>query len=239
MIDSTLNFTLLTTSRSIWLLYFVNAFQSSLFSNLLPFVTSDFESHSLLNVIYIVADAMTAAIYIPLSKVLDVWGRAEGFLVMSFSATLGLILMAVSHNLPTFCAAYVRHFAQFARVVHELTIDYAGLLLTRLLWYNILHRCDNSRCIVTSESRLSLRFHLLSIYDHGVCWSCGIQRHIQHKLALGLRLLRDHLSSRCSTAVRHSEDEPQEGEGGRSCSSSREWAYMGGEYVLLRCGVRW
>lgn len=96
------------TNNSIWLLYFVNAFQSSIIWSLVPFVTSDFESHSLLNVIYIVANAMTAAVYIPLSKVLDVWGRAEGFAIMSFFATLGLVLMAACQNLATFCAAYVR-----------------------------------------------------------------------------------------------------------------------------------
>lgn len=50
---------------------------------------------------------MTAATYIPLAKVLDLWGRAEGFLLMASFATLGMVLMAVSHNLPTFCAAYV------------------------------------------------------------------------------------------------------------------------------------
>lgn len=92
---------------SIWLLYFVNAMQSSILYNLIPYVTSDFSSHSLLNVIYIVASAISAAVYIPLAKVLDVWGRAEGFLIMTIFATLGLVLMAVCHNLPTFCAAYV------------------------------------------------------------------------------------------------------------------------------------
>lgn len=95
------------TGFSIWLLYFVNAFQSSILSNLLPYVTSDFETHSLLNTIYIVADSITAACYVPLSKILDVWGRAEGFLLMTVSATLGLVLMAVCRDLPTFCAAYV------------------------------------------------------------------------------------------------------------------------------------
>lgn len=82
--------------------------QSSILQSLLPFATSAFESHSLLNVIFIVADAMSAATYIPLSKVLDVWGRAEGFLIMTVFATLGLILLAVSQGLSTFCAAYVR-----------------------------------------------------------------------------------------------------------------------------------
>lgn len=93
---------------SIWFLYFVNAFQGAILSGLVPFVTSEFESHSLLNVIYIVGDAMSAAMFIPLSKIVDVWGRAEGFLIMTFFATLGLVLMAVCTNLPTFCAAYVR-----------------------------------------------------------------------------------------------------------------------------------
>ena len=71
--------------NSIWFLYFVNAMQQSINYSLLGFVTSDFESHSLLNVIYIVADAMTAAVYIPTAKVMDVWGRAEGFLAMTIS----------------------------------------------------------------------------------------------------------------------------------------------------------
>lgn len=39
---------------------------------------------------------------------MDVWGRAEGFLFMTVCATVGLIMMAACNNLATFCAAYVR-----------------------------------------------------------------------------------------------------------------------------------
>lgn len=92
-----------------WLLYFVNAFQSSILYNLVPFATSAFETHSELTVIYIVSNSMTAACYIPLAKVLDLWGRAEGFLLMVLFATLGLIMMAASNGLATFCAAQVRN----------------------------------------------------------------------------------------------------------------------------------
>ncbi|KIX01230.1 uncharacterized protein Z518_08955 [Rhinocladiella mackenziei CBS 650.93] len=106
--------TLAWTKRSLivvfilmFLLYFVNAFQSSILYNLVPFATSDFETHSLLTVIYIVANAMSAAVYIPLAKMLDLWGRAEGFLVMILFTTLGLILMASCNGLSTFCAAQV------------------------------------------------------------------------------------------------------------------------------------
>lgn len=51
---------------------------------------------------------MSAAMYIPISKILDVWGRAEGFLIMTTFATLGLILMATCNDIYTFCAADVR-----------------------------------------------------------------------------------------------------------------------------------
>ncbi|KAF1997707.1 MFS general substrate transporter [Amniculicola lignicola CBS 123094] len=92
---------------NIWLLYLVNAFSSAILYSLIPFVTSGFESHSLLNVIYIVSDAMSAALFVPLAKILDVWGRAEGFLIMTVFTALGLILMAACNSLATFCAAYV------------------------------------------------------------------------------------------------------------------------------------
>lgn len=86
-----------------------NGFRLSILWNLTPFVTSSFQSHSLLTVIYIVSNAMTAAVYIPMAKLLDVWGRAEGFLLMVGFSTLGLILMATSDGIPTFCAAQVRN----------------------------------------------------------------------------------------------------------------------------------
>lgn len=92
---------------SIWFVYLLNAFQSSTVGGFLPYVTSDFESHSLLNVIDVVASSMTAAVFIPLAKTLDLWGRAEGFLIMVGFCELGLIIMAVSKNLSTYCAANV------------------------------------------------------------------------------------------------------------------------------------
>ncbi|CAG8041732.1 unnamed protein product [Penicillium olsonii] len=122
--------TLILVFANIWFLYFVNAMQQSINYSLLGFVTSDFESHSLLNVIYIVADAMTAAVYIPTAKVMDVWGRAEGFLVMTIFATLGLVLMAACHNLPTFCAAYVFYsigFGGMTYCVDVITADVSKL----------------------------------------------------------------------------------------------------------------
>ncbi|KAF1966299.1 MFS general substrate transporter [Bimuria novae-zelandiae CBS 107.79] len=61
---------------NVWLIFLTNGFRSSILYGLTPYVTSDFQSHSLFTVIGIVSDAMTAA------------GRAEGFLLMVGSATL-------------------------------------------------------------------------------------------------------------------------------------------------------
>ncbi|OAA65336.1 Major facilitator superfamily domain, general substrate transporter [Niveomyces insectorum RCEF 264] len=120
-----------------FLLYFVNAFQASILYNLTPFVTSAFESHSLLTVIGIVSNAMTAAVFIPLAKMLDLWGRAEGFLLMIFFATLGLILMATSNSLSTYCAAQVFYSIGFGGMTYSIdviTAD-ASKLKSRALAY--------------------------------------------------------------------------------------------------------
>ncbi|EXJ86882.1 hypothetical protein A1O3_03836 [Capronia epimyces CBS 606.96] len=105
-----------------FLLYFVNAFQASILSNLTPYVTSDFEQHSLLTVIYIVSNSMTAATYIPVAKILDLWGRAEGFLVMVVFADVGLILMASCNSLSTFCAAQVFYSIGFGGMIYSIDV---------------------------------------------------------------------------------------------------------------------
>ncbi|KAH9219154.1 siderophore iron transporter mirB [Leptodontidium sp. 2 PMI_412] len=106
----------------IWLLFLTNGMRISILYSLLPYVTSDFKSHSLTTTIGIVADAMSAATYIPVAKMLDVWGRAEGFLVMVVFSTLGLILMAVSQNLATFCAAQVFYSVGFSGIIYIICV---------------------------------------------------------------------------------------------------------------------
>ncbi|GAB1197563.1 major facilitator superfamily domain-containing protein [Aspergillus pseudonomiae] len=106
----------------IWIYVLANGFKASIIASLTPYATSSFQSHSLLTVIDIVASAMTSAVYIPMAKMLDVWGRAEGFLFMLVIATLGLILMAASNNLPTFCAAQVFQSVGFGGMTYSVDV---------------------------------------------------------------------------------------------------------------------
>lgn len=84
---------------------------------------------------------MSAACYIPISKILDLWGRAEGFLIMIAFATLGLILMASCSSLGTFCAAQVCRRNQVQR---PRTNDFAGVLFYRIRWHDL--QCGRHYC---------------------------------------------------------------------------------------------
>ncbi|KAM0489019.1 hypothetical protein ACHAP7_000073 [Fusarium lateritium] len=106
----------------IWTLFLISGFRGSFYLVLVPYVTSEWQAHSLMTTIPIVADAMTAACYIPMAKALDVWGRAEGFLLMSGFATLGLILMSVSQNLATFCAAQVFYSVGWGGMIYAVGV---------------------------------------------------------------------------------------------------------------------
>ncbi|KEF62074.1 uncharacterized protein A1O9_00046 [Exophiala aquamarina CBS 119918] len=106
----------------IWLLTLVNNFKSTIVLSLTPFATSDWSTHSLLTVIGIVSNTMTAAVYIPMAKMLDVWGRAEGFLLMLCLCTLGVVLMAASENLSTYCAAQVFYSVGFGGLAYSWSV---------------------------------------------------------------------------------------------------------------------
>lgn len=80
---------------------------------LTPFATSSFAASSLLTVIQIVAGSMGSAVYIPMAKALDLWGRAEGFLLMMSLAVLGIVVLASSQSLPAYCAGYVFYAVGF------------------------------------------------------------------------------------------------------------------------------
>ncbi|KKK22271.1 hypothetical protein AOCH_000163 [Aspergillus ochraceoroseus] len=163
---------LIAVFLNIWMLYFTNAFQSAILSSLIPFITSDWESHSLLNTIYIVADAITAACYIPLAKIMDLWGRAEGFLFMTICATVGLIMMAGCNNLATFCAAYVFYslgFGGMTYCVDVITAD-TSMLRSRGLAYAF----TSSPYIITAFAGPKAADDAIGPHGIGMRWPFGI-----------------------------------------------------------------
>ncbi|KAJ5167170.1 Major facilitator superfamily domain general substrate transporter [Penicillium canariense] len=114
--------TLIAVFINIWFLYFVNAFQITVTATLNPYVTSSFKAHSLAAVPTALGDAFAAASYLPMAKMMDVWGRAEGFLLMAIFATIGLVLMAACNSFETYCAANVFYYTGFYGMEYAIDV---------------------------------------------------------------------------------------------------------------------
>lgn len=91
--------------RSVFMVYFVNSLQQQITGNLLPYVMSDFASHSLVPVTGIVSQILGGVLKLPIAQLIDVWGRPQGLVIMIALCTIGLILMAVCNNVQTYAAA--------------------------------------------------------------------------------------------------------------------------------------
>lgn len=51
---------------------------------------------------------MAGILQLPIAKMIELWGRYEGFAAMTGLATLGLVLTAVCKNVEKYAAAQVR-----------------------------------------------------------------------------------------------------------------------------------
>ncbi|KAI8966679.1 putative siderophore iron transporter mirB [Daldinia sp. FL1419] len=91
----------------IFLCSFANTLQYQVMSNMQPYVVSEFNAHSLIPTIGIIASIMSGILKLPIAKLIDSWGRPQGLACVIALATLGLILMAASHNVRTYAAAEV------------------------------------------------------------------------------------------------------------------------------------
>lgn len=74
---------------------------------LTPYVTSDFQLHSLTAATSIFSSIIGGLTKLPLAKLIDIWGRPHGFILMVGIQTLGLIMMAACNNVETYAAAQV------------------------------------------------------------------------------------------------------------------------------------
>lgn len=95
------------TCSSICLCSFTNALQWQVIFNLLPYVVSEFSSHSLIPTIAIVSNILSGVLKLPVAKIIDSWGRPQGFASTTLLAALGLLLMSLCQNVQTYAAAHV------------------------------------------------------------------------------------------------------------------------------------
>ncbi|KIM94080.1 hypothetical protein OIDMADRAFT_136373 [Oidiodendron maius Zn] len=89
----------------IWLTYFVQGLVSGVSGSLLPFVTSDFALHSLTPTTSILSSVIGGVTNLSIAKVLDIFGRPQGFLLCVVLCVLGLIMSASCNNVEAYAAS--------------------------------------------------------------------------------------------------------------------------------------
>ena len=74
---------------------------------------------------------------LPIAKVLNIWGRAEGFVVFFFVYLLGMVILASAENANSYAAGYVLYFVGYDAVYLILDVfiaDTSGLRNRAFTW---------------------------------------------------------------------------------------------------------
>ncbi|SPO01832.1 related to major facilitator MirA [Cephalotrichum gorgonifer] len=130
---------LIATYILIYICSYTHSMQQQMPSNLGPYVTSSFQKHGLTAMSGIVARLVAGVSQLPLAKIINIWGRMEGYILAHFFCSLGLLLMAVSHNVETYAAAQV--FWQVGSggigYIHTVLISDTTSLRNRMIIYTL------------------------------------------------------------------------------------------------------
>jgi MFS family permease len=113
---------LITVYALIWLVYFLDSLQQNVTGSFTPWVTSSFGQHSLTPVVGVASGLVGGLWKLTLAKVLDVFGRPQGYAMSVVILTLGLGMMALCRDVQTYAAAQVLYWVGFNGVVYALNI---------------------------------------------------------------------------------------------------------------------
>lgn len=96
--------------------------QQGMSTSLTPYVTSSFQNHSLTAATGIFANLIGGLFKLPLAKILDIWGRPQGFVTMMISLTIGLIMMAGCNSVETYAAGQVFYWLGYNGITYSIAI---------------------------------------------------------------------------------------------------------------------
>lgn len=106
----------------IWVIYFVDSMQQGATGTLTPWVTSAFQEHSLTPTVNVMSSIIGGVFKLTLAKVLDIFGRPQGYLISIIFTTLGLIMMAGCKNVETYAAAQVFYWVGYNGLDYSLSV---------------------------------------------------------------------------------------------------------------------
>ncbi|KAH8176410.1 major facilitator superfamily protein [Sarocladium implicatum] len=107
---------------NVWLLAFMLSFAGSCVGYLTPFVTSDFQYHSLTALTGVISSLISGIWKLPYAKIMNIWGRPFALAIGVISITMGLIMMAACQNVQTYCAAMTFYYMGYNMIDFSITI---------------------------------------------------------------------------------------------------------------------
>lgn len=113
--------------HSLYLVSFVDALLTSVQTALNPYITSYFHQHGLLSIVGIVSTIIAGSSKLTLAKIIDIWGRIEGFLCMIFLITIGLIMKATSSGVEAYVAGQTLYWVGHIGILYVVEIMVADM----------------------------------------------------------------------------------------------------------------
>lgn len=111
----------------IYLVSFVDMLLQSVQSELVPYVTSAFGKHGLLSTTSVVSTIVGGVSKLTIAKIIDIWGRAQGFAVMLMLIIIGMIMKATCQNVETYAAAQTIFWVGHIGFLYTLDIIVADM----------------------------------------------------------------------------------------------------------------
>ncbi|CAH0016866.1 unnamed protein product [Clonostachys rhizophaga] len=171
--------TLAWTTRSlvfafvmIWLTYFVEGMLSSSLVALTPYVTSNFALHSLTPTVSILSSVIGGVTNLTLAKILDVFGRPQGYLFCVVLATVGLIMMAACNNVESYAAAQVFQTVGNNGIQYSLTVLIADTSTLRNR--GLVQSIASSPNLITGWLAGPIASGFLALGSEGWRWAFGM-----------------------------------------------------------------
>ncbi|KAK3675812.1 Siderochrome iron transporter 2 [Recurvomyces mirabilis] len=122
--------TVYATYAWIWLCFFMLAFQQSIQGTATVAAYASFSTAPAITTASILANIIGGVLKLPIAKTLNLWGRAEGYLVSFGVYLLGIIILAASNGPSSYAAGYVLYwigYDQLYLIMDIFVADISGL----------------------------------------------------------------------------------------------------------------
>ncbi|KAK2752889.1 hypothetical protein FQN54_008042 [Arachnomyces sp. PD_36] len=123
----------------LYIVSFVDSLTQSTQTQLTAYVTSDFSEHALLSTTNVVSSIVGGVAALPISKIINIWGRVEGLILMLLLMVVGLIIKAVCPNVEAYAAAHTLFWVGHIGLVYIVSVFIADItsLKGRMLMFGI------------------------------------------------------------------------------------------------------